>query len=493
VGSKSQQSPITLLTLKQVLELNNGPTALPLVVDLDRTLVTVDVFHTQLSQLLLRRPWVVFWVLSTYLRSGLPNLKQAVFNLSNFDFDHYRINDHVGEVIACSDAKRIELCTGACESVAEAVAKRLPAITEFSSSNSARNLTGSTKAAYLCDKYGEHGFYYIGDSRKDLIVGRHAAGLVLVDQNGDREPSASRRGLKLLDEVTREIRAKHWLKNLLVFVPIIASHAVFTEPSGLLTVLLLFGALSLVASSTYVLNDMLDYHSDSVNPLKSHRPLVSGAISFPAAIAVAATLFLSGFALAWVIGWRGLISCMAYLLLTLLYMYVLKQRVLLDVLGLSGLYVLRVLVGGFVVSIAVTSWLAMFAFFLFFSLAWVKRYTEIVTLRDEGHDRMPGRSYQGGDGQAVSMIGISSGFAAILLYSLYISSDLVQEMYLHPGVLLLAVPVLLYWVSHLWLRALRLEIDADPVDWAARDLRSLLAAALLFAIHLGASSPWQLG
>jgi 4-hydroxybenzoate polyprenyltransferase len=481
-------SGVREMTLNEVFGTDVEP--LPIVVDLDRTLVTVDVFHTQFSQLLLLRPWLVFWAVATWARGGLPALKQAVFDRSSFDLAHYRLNtalsDHLAQV---PPGQVIELSTGACASVAHAIAQRLPAISAVSWTHGRVNLTGDRKATYLRHKYGVRGFYYIGDSAKDRKVGAVAAGLVLVNPNGDRDRSAGRRAWRTFRDLIQEIRAKHWLKNLLVFVPIIASHEVASHPQALVHVAVLFFAISLVASSTYVLNDLIDYPNDVTNPLKSHRPLVAGAVSFPLATGTAALLFVTGVGLSLTLGWRGLASCLAYLVLTLSYMYLFKRMMLLDVIALSGLYVLRILIGGWVIGIELTSWLLLFALFIFFSLACVKRYTEIARLRVSGHDAVPGRSYQLGDARAVSLVGASSGFAAILMYSLYVASDAVRAMYVNPGVLALGVPVLLYWVSHLWLRGLRLEVNSDPIDWAARDKRSIGAGLAFALVYLGASIP----
>jgi len=476
-----------LITLEAYFAASQGPKALPLVVSLDRTLWDFDVFHFQLSQLLLRSPWVIFWVLKIYLRKGLLDLKQAVFDRSELNKDRIPLNEKTLGLLAGLQATEIELLTDSCKTIAASASKRMSRVADSSSVTSLIEASGPSTAGYLRERYGEGGFFYIGDSRGDLVKGKYAAGIVLIDENGDLDQRPLALGRKLLIKTLQQIRAKHWVKNLLVFVPLIAAHEVFFEPIKLLTVFLLFGALSLIASSTYVFNDLIDFPDDLVNPLKFHRPLVSGAVSFPFAIGMSTSLFVGGFALAWLIGWRGILAVVAYLVLTVAYTVFLKRKIVLDVLGLSALYVLRIFVGGFVLGITLSSWLLLFAFFIFFSIAWVKRYTETLTLGASGYDQIPGRPYRAADSTVISVIGITSGFTAVLVYSLYIAVETVQELYVNPQILLLGVPVLVLWLCLLWIRAFRLEIDADPIEWASRDPFSLATALLFLLIFLAAA------
>jgi 4-hydroxybenzoate polyprenyltransferase len=481
---------IPLVSLTQLRdEVRKNPNV-PLVVDLDRTLVVVDVFQTQLAYLLVRRPWQLLAATRQYFSGGLPALKEWVNSRSGLTSGDLKLNSGVVDLIETASCREVELCTGACEAVAIEVSERVSGITSVSSSRGGQNLTGRSKATYLLSKYGPKGFFYIGDSRKDLHVGEHAAAISIIQGPHSANSGLETKPRAIWSAFAGEARIKHWLKNLLVFIPIIAAHEVDTNPIGLMRVSLLFIALSLVASSTYILNDLIDLKSDSKNPLKSERPLVSGQLSIPSAIILAIGLFVSGMSVAAIAGSLTIYSCLFYLTASLGYMYYFKRKALVDVFALASLYVIRVLAGGFVAGIEVTSWLTLFAFFFFFSLAWVKRYTEIAKLGARGISTMPGRAYRPGDESVFLVLGMGAGLSAVLLFSLYIATDSVRIMYNNPEALIAGVPILFYWISHLWLHALRLEIDVDPIDWAARDWRSVASGAAFLLVFAAAS--WSL-
>ncbi|HKI98980.1 MAG TPA: UbiA family prenyltransferase [bacterium] len=282
--------------------------------------------------------------------------------------------------------------------------------------------------------------------------------------------------------VLRALRVHQWSKNGLLLVPLLASHRIWPLdwlPAGLMAI----AAFSLCASGTYVINDLLDVAADRAHPTKRLRPIASGALA-PGTAAVLATVVLAtGVALAWPLGWDFLLTLGVYLTLTLAYSLWLKRVALLDVIVLATLYTLRVIAGHVVFGIVYSQWLLAFTVFLFLGLALVKRYGELL-LGDRPEFRAAGhrRGYNARDVQLVGTLGICSSFVAVLVFALYINSDQVRELYRHPDLLWLAIPVLLYWVARVWRIAHQGEMDADPVIFALRDPLSYGVGLLLLAV-----------
>lgn len=289
--------------------------------------------------------------------------------------------------------------------------------------------------------------------------------------------------------VLRALRVHHWTKNLLILVPLVTSHSLWPLtwlPAGLLAM----GAFSLCASSTYVLNDLLDVESDRRHPTKRLRPLASGAMTPATALLLAAAALVCGVLLALPLGLRFLVVLGAYLALTVLYSFALKRVALLDVIVLATLYALRVLAGHVVFAIHYSEWLLAFTVFLFLGLALVKRYGELLLLREAPAAASNRRGYTARDAELVGYLGISSSLVAVLVFALYINSAQVQHLYRHPDLLWLAVPLLLYWLSRVWRIAHHGHMDADPVIFALRDGVSYgVGIALMAILVLAAGMP----
>ena len=179
---------------------------------------------------------------------------------------------------------------------------------------------------------------------------------------------------------------------------------------------------------------------------------------------------------------------LAYLILSGAYSVSLKKRALLDVLVLAALYSLSLLAGGAAAEVPVSHWLLVFAMFFFLSLAFVKRYVELVAIRGgAGADALAGRGYRLDDLSLVPVMGLASGFVAILVIGLWASSDDVRALYREPALLWLACPLLFHWLGRIWLLAHRGELHSDPVLFAARDRASYAAGLGLLLIGLAAA------
>jgi 4-hydroxybenzoate polyprenyltransferase len=277
----------------------------------------------------------------------------------------------------------------------------------------------------------------------------------------------------------RVLRPHQWVKNLLVFAPIVLAQQL-GDRARLTAAALAFVAFSLAASGVYVVNDLLDVESDRLHPTKRNRPFASGAVSIRVGPPLAAVLFVAATVLSavWLEPAFGLLLA-SYVALALLYSVWLKRVLLVDVFTLTSLYVLRLLAGGYATGTKVTEWLIAFAVFLFTSLAFLKRYAEIAVRSSS----VAGRAYDPRDLSVIESVGPASGYLAVLVLALYLNSREVSSLYAHPGVLWLVCPVLLYWVTRLWFLAKRGELHEDPVVFACTD-RSSLAVGVIGALLL---------
>jgi 4-hydroxybenzoate polyprenyltransferase len=248
--------------------------------------------------------------------------------------------------------------------------------------------------------------------------------------------------------------------------------------------LLAFLCFSFAASATYMVNDLLDIEADRRHARKRLRPFASGDLSAVAglgAVVVLLLLALSGarFLAAGFYGWLLL-----YLASTLAYSLYLKRIALVDVLVLSGLYTLRLQAGSAATQTPISHWLAGFSVFLFLSLAIVKRFAELENLRASNSPPKNGRGYLVADIEQLRSFGTSSAYAAVVVFSIYISSQSVMTLYRKPSLLWLMVPLMLLWLSRVWLLASRGELNEDPVVFALTDRMSLLIGVVVVVVAL---------
>jgi 4-hydroxybenzoate polyprenyltransferase len=277
--------------------------------------------------------------------------------------------------------------------------------------------------------------------------------------------------------LARQLRLYQWAKNVLLFIPLLGAHRLGDRVLWART-LLAFVSFGLIASSVYVLNDLRDLEADRRHPRKRFRPLASGALPIAIGKALVAVLLVAGAILALQLPREFGFLLAGYWVATLGYSLGLKKRPILDVAILAGLYTVRIYAGSAATGVPVSEWLASFAMFLFLSLAFVKRATELAAAAEA----LPGRGYRPDDLGPIFTMGIASGYLAVLVLALYISSQDIRRLYTHPGWLWFLCPLVLYWVSDLWLRARRSEVDDDPVIFALRDRSSWIIFALAAAV-----------
>ena len=291
--------------------------------------------------------------------------------------------------------------------------------------------------------------------------------------------------LKSLAALLRSLRLHQWVKNVLIFLPILMGHDLSLEKWR--DTILGFLAFGFCASAVYLLNDLVDFESDRNHPVKRHRPIASGALSRTWVPAVSMVLIFTAAILAWQVNIAFGAVLVVYLIATSLYTLWLKRVVIVDVLVLAGLYVLRVIAGGVASEIVISKWLMTFCFFFFLSLAFAKRYAELARHADEESPANPSRAYWVSDLDLIQTLGPNSGYLAVLVLTLYINSDEMSKVYHYDWPLWLICPLILYWLSRVWLFAKRRQLNEDPILFAFRDSASILVGCLAVALWCMAS------
>jgi len=283
----------------------------------------------------------------------------------------------------------------------------------------------------------------------------------------------------------RALRVHQWVKNLLVFVPVLLDHKLLNPPV-MVKALIAFVAFCCAASGAYVLNDLLDRDADRQHRIKRNRPFAADTLSRSFGVVLVPLLFAA--ALLWSL-WlspKFLALLTLYVVLTTAYSIYLKQIAVLDVLLLAGLYTLRVLAGVAASHVRFSTWLLAFSMFLFLSLAFIKRYAELSELQGGAAEGLARRGYLRGDREWLGSMGGASGYLSVLVLALYINSEEVVALYRNPLLLWLICPLLLFWISRMWLLAHRGRIDQDPIVAAARDPASYAVGALVALVLFAA-------
>jgi 4-hydroxybenzoate polyprenyltransferase/phosphoserine phosphatase len=464
-----------------------------LCVDLDGTLVKSDTLVDSLFLLVRTHPLRSLRA-PLWLKGGKAALKARVCAEVQLDAAHLPYNRKLLEYLneQHSHGRKLYLTTGADTSLARRIADHLGIFDEVLASDGSTNLTGHNKLESLQQRFAENGFDYIGNARPDLPLLRHSGEAMVANPDlalqgllrkhnipvahrfDDRAPFAK--------TFLKTIRLHQWAKNVLIFVPLLLAHALHVQP--VINAVIAFFSFSLCASATYIVNDLLDIEADRRHPKKRYRPFAAGNLSPAFGALISITFLALAFAGAAFLprafaGWL-----LAYLVSTLAYSLQLKRVVLLDVILLSGLYTLRMLAGGAATDVVFSPWLAAFSVFLFLSLAMVKRFSELQNVRALGNTISNNRGYLLVDIEQLRSFGTASAYASVVVFSLYINGRDVAGLYHHPTRMWLMTPLMILWLSRVWLLASRGELDEDPGIFAVTDRMSLLIGAAIALIAI---------
>jgi 4-hydroxybenzoate polyprenyltransferase len=468
---------------------------LPLCVDLDGTLVATDTLWESALTLVRAQPLRAL-LLPVWLVRGRAALKSALAAAAPLDVASLPYRSEVLAYVAEARAagRDVVLVTASPRAVAERVASHTGVFEDVMASD-AENLKGARKRDALCERYGERGFEYLGDARADLAVWEGAAVGSLVSGSPSLRAGLEARtalGRAFVPAASgartwlRALRIRQWLKNLLVFLPLLASHRV-DELALAVSSSLGFLAFGLTASAVYLANDLIDLPADRAHPTKRARAFAAGQLPIPAGLAAIPLLAAAGFAVAALLPPAFSAALAIYLAANLLYTLWLKRVVLADVVALGGMYALRVLAGGFATDIPVSTWLIAFSLLFFVSLAFLKRFAELRRLQQDGALSTPGRGYAPSDAAVLLAIGPACATGAALVLGLYVEGDSVRTLYRAPAVLWALIPLLIYWAGRMWLLAQRGVLDDDPILFTTRDAGSYVVAALALATFVIAS------
>ena len=477
----------------------------PLCVDLDGTLVKSDTLVDAVLLLLRQDPRSPLqW--AGWLRQGKAGFKREITRRASVDVEHLPYNQPLLEHLRREHegGRRIYLATAADSELAERVAAHLGIFEGVLASDGQLNLAGANKLAAFQDRF-PGGFSYIGNALPDRTLLRASHEPMVAN------PHASLRSAMARDHVLpsrsfedrrhpfaaflKAIRIHQWAKNTLVFLPALLAHE--RSADTVAGAVLAFLSISFCASATYIINDLLDIEADRRHPRKRKRPFAAGDLSPVTGLAIVAGFFAVAVALAVALpyvfsalpGFQGvhevlpkphrfLVWLGIYTVTTLAYSFRLKRVVLVDVIVLSGLYTIRIMAGSSATGVEVSPWLAAFAIFFFLSLAFVKRFAELELMALHNRSKASGRGYHTSDIEQLRSFGTSSGYASVVVFTMYVSSLNAGSLYEHSARLWLLVPVLILWISRTWMLASRGELHEDPVVYAITDKRSWLLGAI---------------
>lgn len=468
---------------------------LPLVVDLDGTLIATDTLVESAIRAVKRSP-LDFFRLPLWLWQGRAQLKRAMADKGPIDIARLPYNQPLLSYLRNEKARgrRIILATAAHETIAREICAHLDLFDDVLASDGQVNLKGSAKLEAIRARLGPD-FVYAGDSPADIPIWKASGHAILVGLSPARAAEAAQWQVQVEQEFPREtasprvwlkaLRVHQWLKNLLLFVPLLTSFS-FTDMGKLLTVAGAFLVFSLAASATYIVNDLWDLDSDRAHPRKRLRPFASGTIPVSRGLAVAGFALAAALAFAWALSTGFLVMLLAYVVLTSAYSLILKRYVLIDVLMLAGLYTFRIITGAVVANIAVTSWLLAFSFFLFLSLALVKRCSELHSLRHAGEKSTSGRDYRVADLAVLEPLGVGSALSSVVVFGLFISAPETQARYATPHLLWLVAVGLVYWLGRQWIKTARGEMHDDPLIFGLKDRGSRVVGLAMVLITVAA-------
>jgi len=454
------------------------PMNIPLCIDLDGTLLKTDTLYELALRVLKKSPWLVFY-LPLVLLQGKAALKKYLSGQCDLDADLLPYNRDFLAFLTkqYKEGRKLVLVTGCYEKTARSIATHLGIFSSVIATSSSVNLTGKNKAQHLVKEFGAKAFDYAGNDTVDIPVWEQSRECFLVNCTSMNKKIIERRikftnafderniGLK---PYIKAIRLHQWAKNTLLIMSALTAQTFF-DAKTILTLALAFLAFGCCASFSYIVNDLLDLDADRLHHSKKYRPFAAGTVGIVPGLGLALVLLGATVFFAVQLNSRFCELLLLYFVTTNLYSFKLKSIPILDVAVLAGLYTLRVVAGSVAINLDPSFWLIAFSAFLFFSLAIVKRLSELLHLTKNSDKPVKARGYVAEDISTLQSLGGASAIAAVLVLSLYINSHAVQILYHSPRHLWLLCPVILIWLGRVWLITGRGEMHDDPVVFALKD------------------------
>lgn len=459
-------------------------------VDLDGTLLRSDMLHESFWSAFSTN-WRILFIAIVKLIYGKAAVKEYLASQATIDVSTLPYNEEVIRyIVECrKKGMQIVLVTATNEAIAKKIACHLGIFDEVYGTR-IENLKGYAKKKFLIERFGQKNFWYIGDSAADLPVWSVAEKIITVnaikrvrDQVDNMakpvEHISTKR--KSLLPLLRALRPHQWLKNILIFMPMLVSHDISIVK--ILDTITAFVAFSFVASSVYIINDLLDLEADRAHPRKCSRPFASGEVSILTGCVLAILFLTFGVFVAALVDFTFLAILIGYFSTTFAYSTLFKKIVLLDIFVLSGLYTIRLIAGGVVVNVDLSVWLLAFSIFFFLSLASVKRQAELVAMLESSDTKLQGRGYQVTDLAFITTVSLISGYISVVILALYINSPSMKELYSFHHTLWGICYVLLFWVTQMVFVTNRGRMHDDPIVYSMKDKVS--HSCLIIIVFLG--------
>jgi 4-hydroxybenzoate polyprenyltransferase len=457
----------------------------PLYVDLDGTFIKTDMLYESFLSAIKKNPLTIFLCL-IWLLHGRSHLKHQLSLQADIDVSQLPLNTEFYNFLTQEkkNNRTIILATASAKKYAEAFVNNFSLFDGFISSDQQTNLKGKNKLDCILERHDQ--FSYAGNNNEDLPILNQAKESYLVNPSKRTRSKSLQVGItKIFDSSSsglsiwlKQVRAYQWLKNSLIFVPLLVTGS-FAESNLLISSLVGFISFCLLASATYIFNDLLDLTADRHHPRKKFRPLAHGDISLTAATSVAIGLAVTAFLLAFTTNDLFVYILLTYLSTTLLYSLVLKSHAAIDIIVLASLYTLRIFAGAAILNVTMSFWLLSFSMFIFFSLALIKRCSELRTLDPETNNKAKGRDYYAEDYTLLMSFGTTSAMLAVLMFCFYMNSDVLKNQYQEPNLLWLITPALCYWLTRMWIVAHRGQMHDDPLIYSLKDKTSILTIGFI--------------
>ena len=464
----------------------------PIVVDLDDTLAKTDFFFESFLIFIKQNPFNFFRAIVWLLRKDRVYLKTKIALAVDIDFTTIPYNKPLIEWLETKKqlGHKIILATATHRKYAQGVATHLGLFDQVLATDDDLNLKGVNKEKKLIELYGAKAFTYVGDSRADLSVWRSAKSAVFVGnslqikdelmkvtQLEHEFPKHSGKNVWL-----RAIRIHQWVKNLLLFVPLLTSHNL-ADAGKLSLAIVAFFAFCFCASSVYILNDFFDLTDDRKHRSKCKRVFASGDLSIVKGVMVFTLCLMLSIILSLFVGTKFLTVIAIYFAATLLYSLYLKSQMMLDIILLAALFTVRIIAGAVAIDVELSFWLLAFSMFIFLSLAIMKRYIELIAIKTtSGQPNAKARGYYVSDINMLLSLGTTCGCLAVLIMAFYVNSADVVKLYSQQQVLWVVCPVLLFWICRTWLKASRGIVDDDPITFVIKDSVSWVCTMIVLGL-----------
>ncbi|NRA83853.1 MAG: UbiA family prenyltransferase [Gammaproteobacteria bacterium] len=466
----------------------NTANSTTLYVDLDGTFTKTDLLFESLVIAIKNNPLVLLWCF-LWLLKGRSYFKCQLAARANVETSLLPLNEEFYLFLQQEKAngRKLILATASDTKFAEKIYNHYDLFDDYICSDINTNLKG--KAKLLRIQTLDQKFSYAGNSDQDFVIFEQCEHSYLVNPTRKAKQLAKKSPpSRTFDQVdvaklvwVKQLRVQQWVKNGLLFVPLIVSGLFVNEREIGLTILG-FISFSLLASATYIINDLFDLESDRSHIRKKNRPLAAGTISIIDGMAAAGMLFVVAFSIASQLNGLFITVLVSYLGLTLTYSLKIKQFIGIDVIALASLYTLRIIAGAVLLDVTLSFWLLSFSMFVFFSLAIIKRCTELKSLMGTARTNTSGRDYHVDDYLVLMSIGTSSAMLSVLMFCFYVNSNVLSNQYQQPQLLWLVVPALCYWMMRMWIKVHRGEMHDDPIVFSLKDRGSLMTIGFMGVI-----------